>query len=423
MSERQPVVIVGAGLAGLCCARALQALGEPVLVLEAADGVGGRVRTDEHEGFLLDRGFQVLQTAYPEAQRMLDYRRLQLRAFEPGALIWTGGRLVRMSDPWRRPSTAWSALTNGVGTYLDRWKLLQLRRHVVRHTPEQLLAEPDMPTRDYLRQHWGFSDDLVQRFFRPWFSGVFLETELATASRFFAFTFRMFALGDASLPEVGMGAIPAQLAQALPSGTIRLQTRVAEVQPEGVRLADGTQLAARAVVLATDCPSAVQLSHQPTLATTNCSTICFYFAASQPPVSEPILILNGDGRGPINHLTVPSNVSARYAPADEALISVSVVGLRHEAPDDLRRAVQEQLAEWFGPPARQWRHLRTYTIEHALPAQPAGTVTLEGKDTRLESGVYCCGDHRQAASIQGAMLSGRKTAERIHAELKLSSKS
>lgn len=417
MSERPPVVIVGAGLAGICCARALQALGEPVVVLEAADGIGGRVRTDLHEGFLLDRGFQVLQTAYPEARRLLDYRRLHLHAYEPGALIWTRGRLVRMSDPWRRPGGAWSSLTNGVGTLRDRWKLLQLRRHVMRLTPEQLLAEPDLPTEAYLREYWGFSADLIRRFFRPWFSGVFLESQLATSSRFFAFTFRMFALGDAAVPETGMGAIPAQLAQPLPSDSIRLKTAVAEVQADAVRLADGTRLAARAVVLATDGPTAAKLSGQSAIETGSCSTICLYFAAPRPPLKEPILVLNGDGEGPINNLTVPSNVSPAYAPANQALISVSVVGLRNESPDVLRTAVQDQLVSWFGDQARQWRHLRTYTIQHALPSQPAGTVTLEGKETRLQTGVYCCGDHRQAASIQGAMLSGRNTAERLHADL------
>ncbi|MGA1525128.1 MAG: FAD-dependent oxidoreductase, partial [Planctomycetota bacterium] len=107
---QRPVLVVGAGLAGLTCARALSAAGVPVRVLDAADAVGGRVRTDVVEGFRLDRGFQVLQTAYPEARRALDYGALELRPFEPGALVRVAGRFVRVVDPWRRPLGALASI-------------------------------------------------------------------------------------------------------------------------------------------------------------------------------------------------------------------------------------------------------------------------------------------------------------------------
>jgi len=411
------VVVVGAGLAGLSCACALHAAGMPVLVVERGEEVGGRVRTDQREGFLLDHGFQVLQTAYPEAQRVLDYRALRLHAFEPGALIRTRGRLVRMADPWRRPASAFAALLNNIGTLGDRWKLARFRRLVTRSSPDALLAEPDSSTRDYLLNELQLSTDMVERFFRPWFSGVFLEPDLATSSRFFRFTFLMFAQGDASLPERGMGAIPRQLADQLPAGSLRLNREVKRVEASAVELADGERLAARALVVATEGPRAAELLGDQLPAPDSCSTVSFCFASDKPPIDEPILVLNGDGEGPINNLCVPSNVSRTYAPRGQSLVSVSVVGDPPRDDASLADEVRAQLKDWFGQAVQDWRLLKTWRIRHALPAQPSGSVDSAGREVRLPSGIFCCGDHRQAASIQGAMLSGRRAAEAVLAQI------
>ncbi|MFO0912678.1 MAG: NAD(P)/FAD-dependent oxidoreductase [Pirellulales bacterium] len=412
--SKLPVVIVGSGLAGLCCARELTEQGVAVEVLEAGDGVGGRVRTDEVDGFLLDHGFQVLQTAYPEAQRVLDYPALQLRPFEPGALIHWNGRVDLLSDPWRRPSQAPRSLFNGLGSLIDRWKLAQMRFHLV-HTPlASLLREPDSTTGSYLSDEWKFSDEMIERFFRPWLSGVFLERELRTSSRFFKFIFRMFALGDTALPARGMGAITAQLADRLPAGSIQLNTQVARVEGTEVRLANGRTLAAQAVVVATDGPAAALLTGRPELKPESRATTCFYFAAERPPVADPILVLNGDPTGPINHLCVPSQVASTYAPTGKSLISVSVLG--EAAGDELARLeldVRHQLADWFGPEALTWRPLRSYTIRHALPAQPVGRWDEPSPTNQCGPRLFACGDYRESASIQGAMLSGRRTAEEV----------
>ena len=194
-------MIVGGGLAGLAAANALKQRQTPFLLLEASDRWGGRLHTDRVDGFLIDRGFQVLQTAYPEAQKQLDYAALKLRNFQPGALIRTKGRFVEMSDPWRRPSAALATLLNGVGTLGDRWRLAKLRSRLVRQPIDTILSSPDESTADFLLKTCGFSRDLVDRFFRPWFSGVFLENQLETSCRFFQFVFKMLAEGDAALPE------------------------------------------------------------------------------------------------------------------------------------------------------------------------------------------------------------------------------
>ena len=209
------VYVVGAGLAGLRCARRLHEKGVAATVLEASDGVGGRVRTDRVDEFLLDRGFQVLLTAYPEARDALDYRELELHPFYPGAMVQTGGKLVTVADPFRR---RWDGLRTAlapVGSLSDKLKVTKLRRRVTSGSLEELFARPETTTREALAAD-GFSETIVDRFFRPLFGGVLLDRELGTSSRMFEFVYRMFSLGDAALPTRGMGAIPEQLAGGLP---------------------------------------------------------------------------------------------------------------------------------------------------------------------------------------------------------------
>jgi phytoene dehydrogenase-like protein len=410
----KPVVIIGAGLAGLCCARELKKHGCEFVLLDAGNEVGGRVRTDIVDGFRLDHGFQVFQTAYPEAQQQLDYAALRLRSFDPGAFIRTRSKQVLMSDPWRRPQDLLATLSNGIGTFSDRLKLARLRWRVTRGSLEELWAQPDSTTEQYLRETNGLSVDMVDRFFRPWFTGVFLEDRLKTSSRFFRFIFRMFALGDAALPDEGMGAIPKQLAEGLTAAQLRLNTRVESLQELRVNLQNGEAIDSQAIVMAVDGPEATRLTHGAIRSAEFHSTTCFYYAADQAPFKQKLLMLNGDRTGPINNLCIPSNVAPSYAPKGRSLISVSVVGSKQDA-DDLEPSVRQQLRDWFGHQADRWSLLRSYLIRHALPDQSAPF-----RDTptspKITAGLYQCGDHCETASIHGAMLSGRKAAEAVLAD-------
>ncbi|MBM3972406.1 MAG: FAD-dependent oxidoreductase [Planctomycetes bacterium] len=407
----KPVVIIGAGLAGLCCARTLQKQGCNFVLLEAGTEVGGRVRTDVVDGFRLDHGFQVFQTAYPEAQQQLNYGALRLRSFDPGALIQTGGKQVLMSDPWRRPQDLLATLMNGVGTFSDRLKLARLRWRVTRGSLEDLWAQPDSSTEQYLRETTGLSADMVDRFFRPWFTGVFLEDRLTTSSRFFRFIFRMFALGDAALPEDGMGAIAKQLAESLPASQIRLNTKVDSVQSLRVQLQNGETIESQAIVMAVDGPEAARLTQGAIRSPEFHSTTCFYYSATRPPFERKLLMLNGDRTGPINNLCVPSNVVSGYAPTGRSLISVSVVGSKQDS-HDLEPAVRRQLRDWFGHQTDQWSLLRSYLIRHALPNQSAHFRDTPAS-SKIAAGLYQCGDHCETSSIHGAMVSGRKAAETV----------
>lgn len=413
MSNPQ-VLIVGGGLAGLACARQLHGAGTEAQILEASDHVGGRVRTDVVDGFRLDRGFQILLTAYPEAQRVLDYDALNLRPFEPGALVRFQGKFHRLADPWRRPRHILASAVSPLASLGDLLRVAHLRSRVTSGPLDDLFQQPETSTLERLRQA-GFSDRIIERFFRPFLGGVFLERELATSSRKLDFVFRMFATGDAVVPSQGMAAIPHQLRDGLSPEAVRTNTRVTGVSSRGVTLESGEELSSEAVVVATDQRTAAQLLGWPEPPAEN-RTTCLYFAADRPPLEEPILVLNGDSAGPINNLSVPSQVSASYAPQGRALVSVTVVGIP-ENQDALQNSVREQLANWFGAAVRDWQHLRTYSIDNALPNQSSLTPLTEQSLER--DGIYICGDYLESASIHAALLSGRKTAEALCEQLSI----
>lgn len=407
------VVIVGAGLSGLCCALRLRKAGLRPLLLEASDGVGGRVRTDVVEGFRLDRGFQVFLTSYPEAKRVLDYGALRLRRFLPGALVRHGGRFHELTDPWRRPVAALRSLFSPVGTFADKLRVARLRSRSLRGTVEERFRDPETTTIRALRGA-GFSAAMIDRFFRPFLGGIFLDPELVTSSRMFHFVFRMFSLGDACLPAEGMEAIPRQLASGLPPDGVRLGARVACVQPGSVVLETGEEINGRAVVVAAEGVGAARLLGD-AIPSVGQGVTCLYFAARQAPVEQPILVLNGEGRGPVNNLCVPTTVTPSYGRPGESLVSATVLGVHEEGR--LQAEVREQLGDWFGNAVKDWRHLRTYRIPYALPGQAAPALDVPERPVRWRPGVYVCGDHRDNASIQGAMVSGRRAAEAVLEDL------
>lgn len=406
------VIVVGAGLSGLACALALREHGLEPLIIEASDGVGGRVRTDHRSGFLLDRGFQVLQTWYPEARAMLDYQRLDLRPFYPGALVQMRGRRYRVSDVWRRPLRLPEMLFSPIGSLSDKLRMLGLRRRCLRGDLQSLYQHPETTARELLND-LGFSPRMIERFYKPFFSGVFFEPELDVSSRTFEFVFRAFALGDTALPARGMGEISAQLAARLPHGRVRLGRRVERVEDRQVILESGERLAARAVVLATETHETARLLHQPaTEPDPYRGVTCLYFGAHQPPIRGPYLVLNGEGRGRINSLLCPSNLSEHYAPPGQSLITVNVHGADHN-PDALETRIRAELYGWFGRQVRDWRRLAVYRLPQALPAQ-APPVLYPGKQPlRRSEWLWSCGEYQSAPSIQWALHSGQRAGREI----------
>ena len=413
-----PVIIVGGGIAGLACARSLNARGICVRVLEASSRIGGRIKTDQVDGFLLDRGFQVLQTAYPEARRTLDYRRLDLHHFAPGAMIRIRGRFYTLADPLRRPGALIETLTAPIGGLGDRLRLLRLSRQVIRGPLDSLFDGPEATAMDFLKQQ-GFSEKMIRRFFVPFFGGVCLDSRIRASSHVLRYVLRMFASGEAALPAAGMQAIPKQLAGELPPGALRTGVRVRNIHGKNVTLDDGSSIKARAVVVATEAPEAAELLNLPATRASIAET-CLYFSCDRADWHSPFLMLNGEGSGPINNIAIPSRVSPAYAPDGQSLVSVVVLGNPHEDDSLVIEQVKGQLVDWFGPQSARWRPIATYRIHHALPDQSPPTPDPSRTQPHIRPGLFICGEHGSLPGIQWALVSGRRTADAVDKFLKKS---
>jgi protoporphyrinogen oxidase len=406
------VVIVGAGLAGLVAARVLEQNGIAPLLLEASDGVGGRVRSDIVDGFILDRGFQVLLTGYPEVKNNLDVEALDLRAFEPGANVWREGKSHIVGDPFRRPLTLVSTTFAPIGTVWDKARIALMRTKLKRSDPKQLLRGQDMPTATALRA-MGFSSKMIERFFRPLVGGIQLDPSLSTSRRMFDVIFRTLANGDSVVPAHGMGQISEQLAASLKTTSLHLNTPVTAVSSGSVTLTSGQTITAKAIIVATEGPVAAKLLGLPPVESRSAG--CVYFSAPQPPVDGAYVILDGHGQGPVLNVAVMSLVSPHYAPAGKHLIAAALPGVIEGDLEDLART---QLRSWWGPQVDAWTHLRTYKIPHGQPGQDAPFSPK--KKVSLGDGLYVCGDHRDTGSTQGAMYSGRRCAELVAQQVRLS---
>ena len=403
--ESADVVIVGAGLAGLAAATTLQRAGHDIVVLEASDGVGGRVRTDVIDGYRLDRGFQVLLTAYPELDRQFDVDALDLRRFEPGAIVWDGASTYLVGDPFRRLGTTVETAIAPIGSLGDKLRILRQRIRLTRATAPDLLRQPDISTLDALHDD-GFGDRIIERFYRPLVGGIQLDPSLRTSRRMFDVILRSLLQGDSAVPALGMGAIPEQLASRLRPGTVHLRNEVAEVAPGRVTTGDGHVVTARRVVVAAEGPRAAALLDLPPVES-NPAT-CVWFAAERAPIDQRYIVLDGTGVGPALNVAVMSNVAPEYAPSGDAVIAAACPGVR--APD-IESAVRTQLRRMWGADVDGWRHLRTDVIPHGQPRQHPPFDPKQR--VALGDGLFVCGDHRDTASIQGALFSGRRCAEAV----------
>jgi phytoene dehydrogenase-like protein len=403
------IVIIGAGVAGLTCAKYLKDKGIEALILEASDGIGGRVRTDVMDGFKLDRGFQVMLTEYPEARKLLIYKDLRLKSLPSGARIREGNRFFTMPNPLKDMWTAPQALFAPVGNLMDKLKVLQLNLGI-NNAAEPSVANVEKPQTalNFLKEY-GYSDTIINRFFKPFFRGVFLEKDLKTDAVLFKFLFKQFAKGDVVVPENGMQAIPEQIAAHLASYQIRLNTPVEKIEGKTVFLKNGEQIEATKIVLATDANTANRLLGFDTQTPFN-STDCLYFESDLPLnfTDKSYLIVNSNPNELIAHLIVLSDVAPSYAPVGKTLISVSTVGQNGLSDVVLKEKIEAELAAWFGG-KHAWRHLKTYRIPEALPQFFEGSPKYN--TLKINDFTYRCGDYTAYSSLNAAMKTGREVAD------------
>jgi len=411
------VIIIGGGLAGLSAANYLHQSNIDFQLLEASPSVGGRVQTDNVDGYLLDHGFQVLLTAYPEAQRLLDYDQLNLQRFLPGAsLLLENGKINRIGDPLRDFSSLVPTLTADVGSVFDKLKILRANLQLGRQSMDDIFNKKETTTAQALSNRYGFSPKMINHFFKPFFSGIFLEKDLTTSSRMFDFVFKMFGEGHAAVPNGGMGQISQQLANNLPKGSMQTNAKVTKIDQQIVYLEDGSSYTAPHIILATN---ATQLVKEFTTVKPNFqSTTHLHFIADAPPSPKPLIALNTKTMRLANNICCINNVAKGYATTDKSLVSISVVG-DHKIPESkLAESIQKELTQWYAD-APSWQHLHTRKVRYALPNQSRITNAVNASQTLIRKGLYMAGDHLMNGSINAAMKSGRVVAEGIVAESKI----
>jgi glycine/D-amino acid oxidase-like deaminating enzyme len=414
MTSTHDVVIVGAGLAGLAAARHLTQQGLDVAVLEASGEVGGRVRTDLVDGLRLDHGFQLYNPAYPEAARVLDHPSLDLKALAPGLIALTDRGPTRLADPRRRPSWAPDALSPRSGGLPGKLRFARYAWETARLPQRRRSARVDMPS-DVALLSAGVDPRLLDAVLRPFLSGVFLEDRLTTSRRFLDLVLTSFLRGVPSLPAQGMQAIPVQLRDGLPSGTVRCGTPVRRVLSGAISTVstDDGDVSTRAVIVATDPRTAEALLPGLTIPPGRDVTTWYYVAdcdASELTHGDATLVVDGRrARGPVTNTVVLTNAAPSYATGGRVLVSASALGLHASAESE--RAVRDHLAGMYGVGTARWTLAGTYPIPYALPAME---VPLEiRRPVDLGGGLFVAGDHRDTASIQGAMVSGRRTAQAV----------
>lgn len=406
------IIIIGAGISGLTSAVYLHQKGYKVQILEASDRAGGRVKTDEVNGFLLDRGFQVYLTEYPEAKAILNYEKLNLKRFLPGATVLYDEGQFEIADPFRRPTAFLSTLFAPVGTLKDKLNTFFLKKKLVNITLPNIFKQPQIETVSKLKEY-GFSDKMIERFYKPFFSGIFLENDLKTSSNMFDFVMKMFSEGDAAVPELGMEEIPKQLVQLLPDDCIFYNHKVESIKNNTILCENRTTFLTDKIIIATEAtgfaknyiPTSKQNFHQVTNV---------YFEAKFAPTKKAVVILNAaTTKKWANNFTVMSNVSAKYAPKGKVLISVSLNGIPTVDDITLAQNMKNELKKWLGNQVEDWNLLKTYRINYALPNQDAIFDKLDSSQIEINENLFICGDHLLNGSINAAMKSGRLLAEYI----------
>jgi phytoene dehydrogenase-like protein len=402
-------VIVGAGLAGLAAAVHLTRAGLDVVVLEQSDAVGGRVRSDVVDGFVIDRGFQVIATAYPELDRLIDVNDLDLRPFTRGIGVYGGGRVHRLLDPRGDTSALRESLVAPIGSWADRARLLTYAAQLLSSQAQDLVDNEDRPAIEAFRAQ-GVSEVAINRLLRPFLRGVVLEDGLDTSRRFVDLALRTMLSGPVAIPARGMQQLPEVIARLLTPGTVVTDAPVSAVTNEGVRVGDQLVRAPN-VVIATD-PRTASTLDQAVIAPPMRSVTTFFHAAADSPRGDALLLVDGE-RALMANTLVLTDAAPEYARDERALVATSVLGL-HPGEGSIEPLVRARLADLYDCSTSEWELIATRAIPDALPAMPAPHDFR--RPVRSAPGRYVAGDHRDSSSIQGALVSGRRAAEALLAD-------
>lgn len=407
------IYIIGAGVSGLIAAQVLENYNYSPVIIEGTDRVGGRVKTDIVDGYQLDHGFQVLLTAYPAAQKYLNFKDLELQKFIPGATIFSGGKSKTIGDPLRNISLLFPTLFSGLGTLSDKLKILKLNSKLKNTTLTAIFEKNEKTTFQYLVD-FGFSKEMIFSFFKPFFGGIFLESALNTSSRMFEFVYKMFGEGFATLPKNGIEAIPQQLKENLKQTTFQFNTKVKTVEDGKIFLTNGTVLESDFTIIATD-PSALvsNLKNQQTQ-WNSCDTL--YFETKTKTIKKPLIGLIANKEALINNIFYHTSLVSKSKGKNQ-LLSVTVIKNHKLAAEALKIQVEKELKTYCNIDII--RFLKHYSIKQALPKITNLKYELSPSETRLTNGIFIAGDTQLNGSLNAAMIAGERAALNVIEVLKL----
>lgn len=396
--------IIGGGVSGLIAASVLEKNGFNPTVLEATERVGGRIKTDIIDGYQLDHGFQVILTAYPAVIKYLDYKALELQFFLPGASIFKAHRQSIIGDPLRDISLLISTLFSGIGSITDKFKILKLNHKIKKKSLTDIFSEKEQTTISYLRE-LGFSKQILNDFFIPFFSGIFLENQLETSSRMFEFVYKMFGEGHAAIPKAGMEAIPKQLLNNLKTTTFQYNTKVASVEEGKITLKNGIKLESDFTILTIPPAGIVSNIKKQSIEWRSCVTL--YFETTTRVINKPIIGLIATPGSLVNNIVYNSSLSCVAKPAHE-LLCVTVIDDQNLSEHELVTAVKEELKVLCGITIT--RFIKQYRITKALPKLENIKYEMKPSETQLSKNLFLAGDTQLNASFNAAMISGEQAA-------------
>jgi len=393
--------IIGGGISGLIAAKVLEEHGIYPILLEATDRVGGRVKTDIVSGYQLDHGFQVLLTAYPAAQKHLDFKALELQKFLPGAAIFKNKKQVTIGDPLRDLSLLLSTLFSKIGTFSDKIKILKLNQRLKQKEISAIFLEKEQSTKSYLKD-LGFSVYIIDRFFKPFFSGIFLENKLETSSRMFEFVYKMFGEGKATIPKNGIVAIPNQLRDKLKNTQFNFNTLVESVKTNEIKLQNSETIKSDFTIITSGANSLISNLSSNSIKWKSCQNL--YFLTSERAITKNLIGLSSIPKSLINNIYYSKKIDH----TENYLLSVTIIK-KHQLSDSvLIEAVKKELIEIFG--IYKTEFLKLYNIKKALPDLNKLQYEMQPSETQILPGIFLAGDEQLNGSLNAAMISGEKAA-------------
>ena len=398
------VHIIGGGISGLVAAQVLESHGLSPVIIDANDRVGGRLKTDVVKGFQLDRGFQVLLSSYSAAKKYLDYESLNLQKLKAGSCVFVGGKQWFFGDPLRDMSLFMPTLFSPLGTLSDKLKIAKLNFHLQGKTIDKIFEDREITTKEYLTAK-GFSKNIIKNFFTPFFSGIYLESELNTSSRMFEFVFKMFGEGLALLPKGGIEEISKQLKNKLKKTKILFNTVVSEIKDKEIILSDGKKIKTHYAIVAAEPSNLVRGLKNQKVEWKSCQNL--YFTCSKRVYEKAFIGLVSNQECLINNVFYPTSIPAIKKGKDE-LISVTVVKDHGLLEEELIERIQNELKEECK--IEDVTFLKLYNIPQALPKLNNLKYDISPTETKLKDGVFLAGDVLLNGSLNAAILAGEKAA-------------